>query len=135
MKRLRDGKPKHNSTWEAQLTPQERDVFRGLLGATLSREIPFEILKIITKLGGGYVSICKNCGYEIFNSDFAEDYHSDCVLSETEFSYSEDSNGTPCWECDAFRYDSQTELSCSRFRTLGGLPWKPWVRCSECDGK
>jgi len=132
MKRLRNGKPKKKSTWEAQLTPQERDIFRGLLGATLSKKLPFEILKIITKLGGGYVSICRNCGYEIFNSDFAEDYHADCVLSETEFSYSEDSNGTLCEDC---YYDRHTEVSCSPYRTPECSPWEPWVRCSKCDDK
>jgi len=130
MKRLRNGKPKHNSIWEEQLTPQERDVFRGLLGATLSKELPFEILKIITKLGGGYVSICINCGFEIFNSDFAEDYHSDCVLSETEFSYSEDNKGALCEDC---YYDRHTEVSCSPYRTPESAPWEAWVKCSKCD--
>jgi len=123
MKRQRNGKPKHNSTWEAQLTPQELNVFRGLLGAALTKELPFEILKFITELGGGYESICRNCGYEIFNSEYNADYHE----PKTGISYSEE-----CLLCEECYNDMHKKVSCSPYSLPETYSCKRWVQCVKC---
>jgi len=106
--------------WLIWLTPSEQHVFMGLLVAKFCKELPYPIMKIITKLGGGYVVVCEICEEEVHDS--------------------EKKPKLPCWcETEALPFCPPLPLceSCSYEKNGSDKPvgiygFGPWLSCSKC---
>ena len=73
-------KPKFDTLWDDQLTRQERNVYKGLKSAALSKNIPISIIRLVTELGGGFVNDCSMCKKEVFNKEYDRKNHMSCTL-------------------------------------------------------
>jgi hypothetical protein len=52
--------------WVAKLTEEERNVYTGLTGSDLGKDVPNPIKKIITNMCRGFIYSCFRCDEEVF---------------------------------------------------------------------
>jgi len=84
-------KPRIRCSWFERLTKRAKNVFMGLEGSNLCKNVPKPILKIITEMGGGNMEDCVFCDWGVFEEP--EDRNHTCFhissphYSPTCFSY------------------------------------------------